>query len=130
VVPTITLPFADSDISAAAAVSWSRRTTRGTDASSDGRCSAANAMITAAMRYSGHTAGRGSDALITRNATAPPRPASHQQISLLRSSRSASAPPYRPNTTSGTSSTAPSRPTATAEPVSCLACTSRATSVA
>src|SRR5215468_6656071 len=45
------------DISAAAAVSWSRGTTRGTDASSDGRWSAAIAIISAVATYGGQTAG-------------------------------------------------------------------------
>jgi len=87
------LAFEDSESSADAAVSWSRVTTRGTDASSDGRCSAASAIIAAAMRYSGHTLGCGSDALTTRSPAQQPRPASHHRISRLRSSRSASAPP-------------------------------------
>ncbi len=37
-----------------------------------------------------------------------------------RSAESASAPPYSPKTTSGTSSTAPIAPTASGEPVRCL----------
>ncbi len=118
------------DISAAAAVSWSRGTTRGIDASSDGRWSAAIAIISAVTTYSGQTAGCGARAFSMRSAAQQARPASHATISRRRSNRSASTPPYRPNTTSGTSSTAPSRPTAKADPVSCLACTSRATSVA
>ena len=47
------------DISAAAAVSWSRGTTRGMDASRDGRWSAAIAIISAVTTNSGQTAGCG-----------------------------------------------------------------------
>src|SRR5262249_43111853 len=47
------------DISAAAAVSWSRGTTRGIDASSDGRWSAAIAIISAVATYGGQAAGMG-----------------------------------------------------------------------
>ena len=99
-------------------------------ASRDGRCSAVSTLIPAASAYSGHTAGCGRIALPARPAASRPSPASHQRSSRRRSSRSASTPPYRPNTTSGTSSATPSRPTAKADPVSCLAWTSRATPVA
>src|SRR5215813_13749382 len=118
------------DISAAAAASWSRDTTRGIDASSDGRWSAAIAIISAVITYSGQTAGCGTSAFSIRSAAQQARPASQATTSRRRSNRSASTPPYRPNTTSGTSSTAPSRPTAKVDPVSCRAWTSRATSVA
>src|SRR5215467_1002726 len=118
------------DISAAAAVSWSRGTTRGIDASSEGRWSAAIAIISAATTYSGQTAGCGARAFSMRSAAQQARPASHATISRRRSNWSASTPPYRPNTTSGISSTAPSRPTAKVDPVRCRAWTSSATSVA
>jgi len=124
------LALPDSDSSAEAAASWSRGTIRGTEASSDGRCRAARAIVAAASAYSGHTAGRGSAALMASSTAMPPSPASNQRASRRRSSRSASTPPYRPNSTSGTSSAAPSSPTSTGEPVSRLACTSSATSVA
>ena len=124
------LAFDDSASSADAAVSWSRPTSRGTEASSDGRCSAASPIIAAAAPNSGHACGCGSDALATSTAAQQHRPASHHLIRRLRSSRSASAPPYRPNTTSGTSSATPSSPTAVADPVSCRAWTSSATAVA
>ena len=42
------LALPDSDSSAEAAVSWSRGTIRGTEASSDGRCRAVSAIIAAA----------------------------------------------------------------------------------
>src|SRR5436305_10743360 len=80
--------------------------------------------------YSGQTSGCVASAFSMRRAAQQPSAASQTKISRRRSKRSASTPPYRPNTTSGTSSTAPSRPTATVDPVSCLAWTSRATSVA
>src|SRR5215469_9771130 len=118
------------DISAAAAVSWSRGTTRGIDESSDGRCSAASAIISAVTTYSSQTAGCACKAFSRRSAAQQPRPPSHTTNSRRRSNRSASTPPYSPKMISGTSSTAPSRPTANADPVSCLAWTSRATSVA
>ena len=129
-VPARKLTFCDIDISAAAAVSWSRGTTRGIDASSEGRCSAAAAIISPVTTYSGQVSGCAASAFSMRRAAQQASAASHARISRRRSKRSASTPPYRPNTTSGTSSTAPSRPTATVDPVSCLAWTSRATSVA
>ncbi len=55
-----------------------------------------------------------------------PRPASVHRITRRRSTASASAPPYRPNTTSGTSSTAPIAPTASGEFVSSLIWSGRA----
>src|SRR5215475_10307448 len=117
------------DISAAAAASWSLGTTRGIDASSDGRWSAAKAIISAVTTYSSQTAGCDARAFSMRMAAQQARPASHATLSRRRSNRSASTPPYKPNTTSGTSSTAPSRPTAKVDPVSWRAWTSRATSV-
>src|SRR5215469_1142522 len=128
--PAMTLTFIDIDIKAPAATSWSRGTTLGTDASRDGRCNAAEAIISPATTYSSQTMGRAASAFSIKSAAQTPSVASHQTISLRRSKRSASTPPYRPNTTSGTTSTAPSRPTAKVEPVSWRACTSRATSVA
>src|SRR5215831_3356004 len=104
------------DISAAAAVSWSRGTTRGIDASSDGRWSAAIAIISAVITYNSQTAGCRARAFSMRSAAQQARPASHATISRRRSNRSASTPPYRP--------------TAKVDPVRCRAWTSSATSVA
>src|SRR5215469_10922421 len=121
--PTMTLTFCDIDIRADAAVILSRGITLGMDASRDGRCSEYAAIISAVTTYSGQTAGRRAIALSIKSVAQTPSAASHQHISLRRSKRSASTPPYRPNTISGTTSTAPSRPTAKVEPVSWRACT-------
>lgn len=115
--------------SATAAVRCSCATTRGRIASSAGRCTAASAEDSAATTYSGHTSGSGSSALTSRTALSRPRPASVPRISRRLSRASASAPPYSPHTSIGTSSTAPIAPTAAAEPVSSLSCTGSATRV-
>ena len=99
-------------------------------ASSDGRCSAASTLIAAASSVQRPHRGMRRHRVAASAAATRPSPASPQRSIRRRSSRSASTPPYRPNTTSGTSSATPSRPTANADPVSCLACTSSATSVA
>jgi len=117
-------------MTAAAAVSCARGTTRGVAASNAGRCSDASPIISPAITYSGHSSGRGSSALASSSAAHPARPGSDQRISARRSNRSASTPPYSPNTTSGTSSASPSVPTTSGDPVIRCACTSSATSAA
>src|ERR1700722_12313911 len=93
----------DSDMIAAAAVSCARGTTRGVAASNAGRCSDASPIISAAITYSGHSSGCGSSALTSRSTAHPARPGSDQRISARRSNRSASTPPYSPNTRRATS---------------------------
>src|SRR5271165_5687410 len=128
--PTSTLMFWNIDSSADAAVICSNGTIRGVAASNAGRCSDANAIITADTTNRGHTAGWGRSALSSSSPAQHARPGSHQRISARRSNRSASTPPYSPKTMSGTSSAIPSSPTISGDPVSCLAWTSSATSAA
>ena len=83
----------DSDKIAAAAVSCERGTMRGVAASNAGRCSDANAIISAATTYNGHSSGCGSSALSSSSTPHRASPGSHQRISARRSNRSASTPP-------------------------------------
>ena len=82
------------------------------------------------ITYSGQTEGRDAGAFGMSRAAQTPSPASHQRIILRRSSGPRDLAVQTGNTTGGTTSTAPSRPTATVEPVGYLAWTSSATSVA
>ncbi len=106
--------------SAAAAASWSCGTIRASSESMAGRWSPARAATPAATTYSGQSMGFGSRVFSSRIRASRPRPASVRTMTLRRSTASASAPPYRPKTTSGTSSTAPMAPTASGEPVRSL----------
>ena len=66
---------------------------RGVAASNAGRCSDANAIISAATTYSGHSSGCGSNAFTASSNAHTASPGSHQRISARRSNRSASTPP-------------------------------------
>jgi len=118
-----------SELSAAAAGRCSWATIRGHSESSAGRWIEVRTAVSAAIAYSGQISGVGSKALHNRPALSTPCPASVHTISFRLSTASASAPPYSPNTTSGTSSTAPIAPTAAADPVNSLTCTGSATNV-
>lgn len=83
--------------------------------------------VSAPAAYSGQTMGCGSEVFSSSPAATRPRADSVRTISLRRSKAPASAPPYSPKTISGTSSTAPSAPTVTGEPVSSLSWKGRAT---
>src|SRR5215472_19351124 len=82
--PAITLTFIDIDIRADAAMSWSRGITLGIDASRDGRCNAAVAIISPAITYSGQIMGREASAFSIKSAAQTASVASHQTISLRR----------------------------------------------
>ena len=103
--------------SALAAVIWSWRTVRGSSASRDGRCSDDVAASSAATpKISGRLgSARNELAASTAISTSWARPL--PMSSLRRSTWSASAPPYRPKTISGTSSTRPTAPTRKLLPV-------------
>lgn len=116
-------------MSEAAAGRCSCGTIRGTIESRAGRWTATSADDTAATRYNGHTSGSGSNAFTSNPAHSSPCPTSLHRISARLSNASARAPPYSPNTISGTSSTAPIAPTATTDPVSSFICTGSATNV-
>ena len=116
--PTSTPTCMPRPVSALAATSSPWATVRGISASRDGRCSADAADRNAETTNSTHTCGWPANALTASTAVNPacatPVPIRRRR----RSTWSASAPPYRPKTTSGTSSTSPISPTARLEPVS------------
>ena len=108
-------------VSACAAGISSWRTVRGISASREGRCIEEVEASTAASAKTSHSCGSGPkapNALAASTAVATAWATPVATSSRLRSTWSASAPPYRPKTTRGTSSTSPTRPTARLEPVS------------
>src|SRR5215468_1134403 len=118
------------DISAAAAVSWSRGTTRGIDASSDGRWSAAIAIISAVATYGGQTAG------MWYQRVQHEKSRTAGEAGLARDDQPAAVEPVREHPAVQAKPRQrqqfhrAKQPTATVDPVSCRAWTSRATSVA
>ena len=104
--------------SALAAGSSSCRTVRGISASRDGRCSDDVAARKNAATKISQTSGASRNALTASTAVSTAWATPVQMSSLRRSTWSASAPPYRPKTMIGTSSTRPIAPTAKLEPVS------------
>ena len=100
-----------------AATIWSCRTVRGISASRDGRCIDEDAARRPAKTKISGTFGSSRNALTARTAVNTAWATPVRISSLRRSTWSASAPPYRPKTTSGTSSTRPIAPTAKLEPV-------------
>jgi hypothetical protein len=104
--------------SADAAASSSRGTSRGSIASSDGRCSPPAADIPAATRNSSHTCGSSSSAFATRTSDSSSSAVSASSTIRRRSCASASAPPTSAVSSSGTICTMPSRPTISVESVS------------
>lgn len=105
---------------ALAATSSSWRTVRGMSASREGRCSAAVETSTTAPAKTSGTLGSPNppNALAASTAVATAWPSPVHTRRRRRSTWSASAPPYRPKTTRGTSSAMPTAPTMKLEPVS------------
>ena len=101
-----------------AAVIWSWRTVRGISASREGRCIDEDDASRPETTKITHTLGDPRKALTASTAMNDACAIPVQISSLRRSTWSASAPPYSPKTTSGTSSTRPMAPTAKLEPVS------------
>lgn len=105
-------------VSALPAVIWSCRTVRGIRASREGRWSAEEETSRPATTKISTRLGRSRNALTASTAVNAAWATPVQISSRRRSTWSASAPPYRPKTTSGTSSTKPIAPTAKFDPVS------------
>ncbi len=104
-------------VSALAAGISSCRTVRGISASRLGRWSAPVAVSRPATTKITGMLGSSRNALTVSTAVSTPCPTPVQTSRRRRSTWSASAPPYSPNTMSGTSSTRPMAPTAKLEPV-------------
>ncbi len=104
-----------NDESAPAAAISSRSTRRGVSASSDGRWSPSSIAMTAASTKITQSRGSGSSAFASRAAEALANASSVICIIRRRSTASAIAPPTRALPRSGTSSTAPRRPTTSDE---------------
>ena len=104
--------------SALAAVSWSWATVRGISASRDGRCIAEVLTRKPAITKISQTLGSSRNAFQPSTAVSSACAMPSPTRSRRRSTWSARAPPYKPKTTSGTSSTRPIAPTAKFDPVS------------
>ena len=104
-------------VSALAAGISSWRTVRGISASRLGRCRAAAAASSPATPKITGMLGSSRNALTASTAVSTAWPTPVPTSRRRRSTWSASAPPYSPKTTSGTSSTRPIAPTAKLEPV-------------
>ena len=104
-------------LSALAATISSCRTVRGSSASREGRWSADADASRPETRKISHRRGWEEKALMASQAVKAAWAMPVQISRSRRSTWSASAPPYRPKTMSGTSSTRPTAPTARLEPV-------------
>ena len=101
-----------------AAGSWCGGTILGSSALRVGWLTAKNACWTEKSPNSTHTLPRPSAAWTKNSALVPISPSVVMISSVRRSMTSASAPPHRPNTTSGTRPNNPVSPTYADEPVS------------
>ncbi len=115
--PTIPETLINDQEIAVAALSSSRSTSRGSNASKGGRSTALAAANSVAATYNNHSCGEGASALMSSAADTNPDASSAPKISLRRSKESASAPPISASATIGMNCATPSSPTATVEPV-------------
>ncbi len=111
---TIPIVMRNDESAPAAGISW-RSTRRGVRASSEGRWSPSSIAMMAASTKMTHSRGCGRSAFTTRAAEAAANASSVICIIRRRSTASAMAPPTSALPRSGTSSTAPSRPTTSDE---------------